>query len=118
MCIVLVSVVRVAIPSRLLGRGKARRVQGRQLRLSDPDDGTRVIRWLSADGKQVVYFRTDMKWVCEKLGEDVKCGPRESLAPGSENHGQDQPGGVGQARECSSSHVRAPRNLYTDVRES
>lgn len=58
-------------------------------------DGTRVIRWLSPDGKQVVYFRTDMKWVCEKSGDDVKCGPRESLAPAPEITVKITPAAVG-----------------------
>jgi hypothetical protein len=43
--------------------------------------GTRVIRWDSPDGKQVIFLRTDMRWVCEKSGEQVKCGPAEALAP-------------------------------------
>jgi hypothetical protein len=44
-------------------------------------DGTRAIRWDSPDGKQVIVLRTDMRWVCQKSGEQVTCAPGEALAP-------------------------------------
>jgi len=43
-------------------------------------DGVPLVRWDAPDGKQVILLRVDVRWVCERSGEQLTCGSNEAAS--------------------------------------